>query len=1077
MIRLNKRHLLCGKTKEKFCCIFLFFFFLYADAQFYNGSQLSFGKGRVQTQHKVWTYYRTPVADVYFYPQGKNLAEYTAKAVQTMIPELERKLKYSLYNKVQIIIYSRHSDFMQSNIGLEVENFYNTGGVTPIYGHKIFLYYDGDMLSFQEDLKAGLAGLMINRIVRGQSILTELSTSDLVAIPYWFTDGMSAYFAKSWTTEMDNEIRDGILSGRYNKLLNLSIAEQQSAGYSLWHYVAKTYGEEMVVNILHYIRALKNYERVTQVSLGIGFDQLSKDWIQYYTKLYLTHPDYNYPENALLSKYKKGMVYLYPKVSPDGKYVAYVTNLEGKVKLYLYNEETKKSKCIYRYHYRIEEHPDLGFPLITWHPNAIQLMMAMEHKSKDYLVPFDINENKWGEKQIVFVHKITDFAYSDDGKYIAMSAIEKGQSDIYVYSLASRSLLNVTNDKADDYAPRFIQGNTRIVFSSNRDNDTLKIGKEIDTYKFGKYDLYMYDYESKSNVLQRLTQTDYAEEKYAFDIGDDYLTFISDRNGMYNRYLGKFTYEINRIDTAIHYLSRFNDYPISNYDNGILFYDVEKHTQSITEVELYKGKYIVKKENLPSIAGISSASLNQTIQMLYQTNKTSEEDTLDEQKEAVAIKSHKRLQFVKLAEIKDSLYIIKEVKEAGMSDSNVVQTDDYALIPRVYQTQYSLNSVMVQADFSFLSATYQQFVHSDNPIYLNPGLNLFLMIEAKDLLEDHRLVGGVRFSVDLNKEFLFSYEDYSNRLDKQIALYYQSIKNLNTSGYYESQQSTSLFYILKYPFDRVNSLHFTTFLRYNRYAMKVTDDISLEKPEINSFWLGAKSEYVVDFTVPISMNMKKGMRAKAFIEFMCTPDKSFNNIVVLGGDLRHYTKIHRTLIWANRFAASTSLGKNRLIYYMGGMDNWWFAKFNNEIYVDTSINYTYQTLATNMRGFQQNIRNGTSFFVLNSELRFSIIQCIMNRPLKNDFLNSLQLVAFADVGTAWTGLTPYSPENSLFKQVIISGPIQITLEKQTEPIVAGFGAGIRFLLLGYFLRMDYAWGIENYKVNDGLFYISLNLDF
>ncbi|MDD4210289.1 MAG: hypothetical protein PHI52_08145, partial [Bacteroidales bacterium] len=570
-------------------------------------------------------------------------------------------------------------------------------------------------------------------------------------IPYWFTDGMSAYFAKSWTTEMDNEIRDGILSGRYNKLLNLSIAEQQSAGYSLWHYVAKTYGEEMVVNILHYIRALKNYERVTQVSLGIGFDQLSKDWIQYYTKLYLTHPDYNYPENALLSKYKKGMVYLYPKVSPDGKYVAYVTNLEGKVKLYLYNEETKKSKCIYRYHYRIEEHPDLGFPLITWHPNAIQLMMAMEHKSKDYLVPFDINENKWGEKQIVFVHKITDFAYSDDGKYIAMSAIEKGQSDIYVYSLASRSLLNVTNDKADDYAPRFIQGNTRIVFSSNRDNDTLKIGKEIDTYKFGKYDLYMYDYESKSNVLQRLTQTDYAEEKYAFDIGDDYLTFISDRNGMYNRYLGKFTYEINRIDTAIHYLSRFNDYPISNYDNGILFYDVEKHTQSITEVELYKGKYIVKKENLPSIAGISSASLNQTIQMLYQTNKTSEEDTLDEQKEAVAIKSHKRLQFVKLAEIKDSLYIIKEVKEAGMSDSNVVQTDDYALIPRVYQTQYSLNSVMVQADFSFLSATYQQFVHSDNPIYLNPGLNLFLMIEAKDLLEDQRLVGGVRFSVDLNK--------------------------------------------------------------------------------------------------------------------------------------------------------------------------------------------------------------------------------------------------------------------------------------------------------------------------------------
>jgi outer membrane translocation and assembly module TamA len=102
----------------------------------------------------------------------------------------------------------------------------------------------------------------------------------------------------------------------------------------------------------------------------------------------------------------------------------------------------------------------------------------------------------------------------------------------------------------------------------------------------------------------------------------------------------------------------------------------------------------------------------------------------------------------------------------------------------------------------------------------------------------------------------------------------------------------------------------------------------------------------------------------------------------------------------------------------------------------------------------------------------------MNKPLKNNFLNSLQIIAFGDIGTAWTGPSPYSESNSLFKQIIQSGPsIKITLNKQTEPIVAGFGTGIRFLLLGYFLRFDYAWGIENYKINKGMFYISLNLDF
>ncbi|HOF17009.1 MAG TPA: hypothetical protein PLF32_08890 [Bacteroidales bacterium] len=1074
MIKLKKKQLSRLLLKHiLFIC--LYFSFYNAEAQFYNGSQLSFGKGRVQTHQNIWSYYRTALADIYFYPQGKSLAEYVAKETQVLIPEIEKKLKYTLTNKIQIIIYSRHSDYMQSNIGLEVENFYNTGGVTPIYGHKIFLYFNGNINDFRESLKAGLVGLFINRIIRGNNILTKLTSADLVAIPYWFTDGMSAYFSKEWTAEIDNMIRDGILSGRYRKLHNLPIAEQAIAGYSFWHYIAREYGENMIINILHYIRALKNYERVAQVTLGINFEQLTDNWIDYYTKQYLTHPDYNYPDNTLLEKYKKHTRYLHPKTSPDGKNIAYITNQEGKVKVLIYNEETKKTKCIYRFHYRIEENPDYSFPLITWHPNSSTLMMIVEKKSKVYMIPYDMEEKKWGEKQIIFTHKITDFSYSSDGKYIAMSAINNGQSDIYIYTVASRSLVPVTNDKADDFAPRFIDNNKRLVFSSNRSNDTINKEEQSKSYQFGKYDLFVYNLETKSTTLQRITATPNAEEIYPAEIDNDYITFLSDNNGIYNRYLGKFTYEISHIDTGIHYTNKFTNYPISNSDNGILYQDININEQSIIDVVLYKGKYILRKENFPSIAALPEKNLTKTINQLYQSTKEQLQDSLSKTEEP--IRHQKRFQFVKLIELNDTAYAKRQSLTTDMNETGE-GIEKMTLVPRVYQTQYSLNSFAVQADFSFLNISYQQFVHSSNPIYLNPGLNLFTMIEAKDLMEDHRLIGGVRLSVDLNKEFIFSYEDFSQRLEKQVAIYYQSIKNMNYSGYYESQQNTSLFYILKYPFDRVNSLHFTTSLRHNRYALKATDDISLYQPNINSFWVGVKTEYVLDFSVPLSMNMKKGMRGKAFAEWMCTPNKTFLNMAVIGIDMRHYTPLHRNIVWANRFAASTSFGKNRLIYYMGGLDNWWFAKFNSDIYVDTGINYTYQALATNMRGFKQNIRNGTSFFVFNSEFRFSIIQLIMNKPLKNNFLNSLQIIAFGDIGTAWTGPSPYSESNSLFKQIIQSGPsIKITLNKQTEPIVAGFGTGIRFLLLGYFLRFDYAWGIENYKINKGMFYISLNLDF
>jgi len=1077
MLSLHKTHEKRKIAIKQLVVLGLLFVCFYAEAQFYNGTHMTFGKNRIQTQSHVWTYYRTPFADIYYYPQGKKLAEFAAENVNVIISDLENKLKFSLLNKIQIIIYARHSDYMESNVGLEFEDFYNTGGVTPIYGHKLFLYYNGNMRDFQERLKGGVTALFINRIIKGQSFLSSMSSSnDVVSIPYWFTDGMSAYFSKAWTSDMDNAIRDGILSGRYEKIHYLSVTEQQIAGYSLWHYIASAYGEEMVVNILHYIKALKNYERVTNVTLGIGFEQLKNEWIDYYTKRYLTHPDYAHPDNTLLKKNKKQTYYLQPKASPDGRYIAYIINQEGRVKVFLYDEQKKKSSCLYRFHYRIEDNPDLSFPLLTWHPSGNHLMMMIEHKGKVYFLPYDTEERKWGQRQVVFVNKISDFAYSSDGKFIVMSAINNAQSDVYLYNVASRSLQNITNDKADDFAPRFIKNNTAVVFSSNRDNVSLDSDKD-DAYKFGTYDLYVYDIQSKSKDLQRLTQTDFADEKYAFEINDDYLSFISDRNGIYNRYIGKFQPTISHIDTTIHYVTHFYDYPVSDFDNGILFYDIEKNTKTITETKMFKGDYFLTKEQIPFLHALPKTTLNQSITMMSKQTKNEIQDSVTETTPEV-IKPIKRLRFVKLEEVNNPFYFDNKHDNLTSDTTSKSEKEKLALVPRVYEVQYSLSSFAIQADFSFLNTTYQQFVPSASPIYLNPGLNLFLSVEAKDLMEDHRLIGGVRFSVDLNKEFLFSYEDFSGRLDKQLAVYFQSIKNLNYYGYYESQQNTSLFYLLKYPFDRVNSVCLTTFLRYNRYSVKATDELSLEQPDLFSFWLGAKGEYVMDFSRNISLNMKKGFRGKAFVEFMCTPDKAFKNMVVVGGDLRYYAMINRDLVWANRFAASTSFGKNRLIYYMGGIDNWWFAEFNEEINVDTTINYTYQTLATNMRGFTQNIRNGTSFFVLNSELRFSIIRFLVKKPLKNDFLNSFQVVAFGDIGTAWTGLTPYSEDNSLFKRIIVAGPsMKITLNNQIEPIVGGFGLGLRFMVLGYFLRLDYAWGVENYKVNKGIFYISLNLDF
>jgi hypothetical protein len=224
----------------------------------------------------------------------------------------------------------------------------------------------------------------------------------------------------------------------------------------------------------------------------------------------------------------------------------------------------------------------------------------------------------------------------------------------------------------------------------------------------------------------------------------------------------------------------------------------------------------------------------------------------------------------------------------------------------------------------------------------------------------------------------------------------------------------------------------------------------------------------------------RGTRYKVFAEYYHNFANSPTGLWTAGIDFRDYTRIHGPIIWANRFAAGTSFGPEKLIYFMGGVDNEFRPNFNEETPIALDENYVFQTLVTNMRGFIQNARNGNNFGVINSELRIPIVRYLSNRPIQNDFLSNLQIVPFFDVGTAWNGPSPYSLENAINNEVIESGPggsLSIILQKQKDPFIYGYGAGVRSKLLGYFFRLDWAYGVEDGVILPRVFYFSFGTDF
>lgn len=1069
-----------------------------SEAQFYNGSQMPFGKSRVQYGDFLWTYYRFNDFDTYFYLNGKELAVYTARFARETLPELEQIYETRITDKIQFIIFNSLTDLKQSNIGLVSEQQYNIGGITHIIANKVFIYFDGNYYNFEKQIKAGMARVLIDQSIYGGSLGRQITNATLMNMPSWFIDGLVSYVSEEWSTEIDNNVRDGIISGRYRKFNHLTGEDAMYAGHSIWKYIADKYGKQTIPNIIYLSRISRNVETGFLYVLNVSFRNLVKEWYEAYSEQYRnSDAGRNMPSVAYVQKrVKKDVIYDRVRLNNDGKYMAWVSNQAGQARIWLYDIRTKKAKKLFRQGQRLDEKADYSYPLMEFHPNGRILAMITEKKGEIRFYQFNLET---GEKTWQFIYgyqKILDFSYSQDGRNLVMSAIRKGQSDIFVFNVASSSSEQITRDVYNDLTPAFIKNNSQIIFSSNRPYDTLvEDPKLAKTGLPANHDLFVFDYIDKSKTLRRITKTPYANETQPVEYEPGFITFLSDENGIQNRYLAGFDSVITHVDTASHYRYFTRNHPLTNYARNIVSHNASRKSGKVAEIVNAGQKRSIYLYDQPKIPEILQEQPLPTRYMEQRMLAMSITKPVSEEKEQKSVEKAARKKFVNVyvgePEFPEKDSVVNLSQYGLAQEGNTTDAVDYRensglfkdgfIIPkqRNYNVEYTINDLVSQLDFTFLSSSYQPFSGGYGPIFLTPGLNAFFKIGLSDLLEDYRIVAGVRLDFNLvNNEYVISIANLKHRLDREIFFHRQSIEQTSLYSIVR-YRIHEVHYILKYPFNPLLSLKGTFALRKDKAVYMSTDQYNLRQSDINRYWTSAKGELTYDATRQLGLNLYDGMRLKLFGEYyyQIDGDEKNTNMAVVGFDVRHYLPIHRNFIWANRFATSTSFGKSRLIYYMGGVDTWLTPKFTTEAPIDYTQNYAYQTLATNMRGFYQNVRNGNSFAVLNSELRFPIFRYFANRPLRSDFINNFQLVAFGDIGTAWTGLTPYSDDNALFTRIIRKGGLLITVREQRQPLVGGLGFGARARLLGYFIRADYAWGIEDMVVNKPVFYVSLSLDF
>ena len=1063
-----------------------------------------FGKNRIQYRTFNWKTVRTSNFEIYFYEDGEQLANLAAQYAESDFDRITELLGYTPYNRIKIFLYNSPQELAQSNIGVTT-----LGELTrrelDLSKSRVELAFSGDQISFRNELLRGVAMLFVYDMLYGGSLKDALQSSLLLTLPDWFMPGMAAYVAEGWSAELDDYMRDVSINNPVRKPSTLSGPDAERVGQSIWNYIGQKYGRDNISNILNLTRIIRNEQNSIQSTLGVPYNRFLRDWRDYYAGqaapyagAFKTNGD-DFRINLSSSKTPVQLNSL--KLSPDQSLLAYTTVRDGKYDVEVVNTTTRKRYSLMSGGYRLDGltyKPSM--PLVTWQRDN-RLVVLLEEKGRPFLYIYsDLEASSRKRPKRVLrqaisgLAQVTSMDASTDGGSLVFSAVRKGQNDLFLYSLNRNNYQQLTNDLYDDMQPRFVgRSGRQIVFSSNRLLDTLNVDRG--TYKSVRDQFSIFTIEGNARVtsVRRLTDSTYRAVAPVSG-SENVLYYVSEQTGIRNLYKRRIDEQTETAVTAL--------------PTGILQYDYLPGTgsaanggfaySSIQDGTLYIGfrsKLANAETALPTTQRATSLGLKAVTKpslrpVLVIDSAITSRDTIKKAAPVTVAPPLSRMA-LRPGEVDTDQYefdpdVLKAAEyRQRRAASNATQAPVPGLnasLPRNRRRE----SVTVRGPFPYQGLFVMNDAGSAWRVDPIRGFGYVQNIALNDLLENHIVKGGLFITTNLkNSDLWAEYQNLKYRVDYGVRVDRQTLF-LDAGEFSQRLRFNKVALTASYPISVNTRFSFSPF-----YALTRQIDLSFQgqgQPDAVSDYAGARAEVVFDNTKVNGMNMIEGTRFKVRYENyagMRGVGESFNRLMA---DIRHYQPIHRDLILALRLSYGQSGGAAPKQSAVGGMENWINDQKEsvgtNPLLVGELRNNIqdlfFLDFAAPLRGFRQGKLAGTSHLLFNAELRFPLIRYLYQGTITSNFLRNLQFVGFTDVGTAWNGASgPFSRENSLNTERFGGSPtpFRVTLTNFKNPFLIGYGVGVRTMLLGYYVKFDYAWGLENKFVNKPLTYVTLGYDF
>ncbi len=465
---------------------------LAASAQFY---ELHFGKNKIQYERFDWHVLQTEHFDIYYYPEMQALAEHGAFFAEEAYRTLQQRFNNALPRRTPIIFYAAPYHFQQTNTmpGFIPEG---VGGFFELIKGRVVIPASGNLYRFRRVIWHELVHVFTFH--RAFQVLRDHRVPPDRYLPLWFTEGLAEYWSGPPDDQYEMILRDAFYANYLVPLENMyriyGTFLMYKEGEALCRFIAETYGEEKLLELIEQFWIDRDFQRVLEHVLGEHFYTISDRWEQWLRQQYLPE----LPRQALPSLTTEAIVAQGFSTKPiayqrrDGRRFVYYlgnegayTNLyalpvdsvyrpQGKPKTLIRTGRSERFESINLLEDRMDVSADgmLAFTTRSGEGDVLHLY-DLEHEEL---------ENTYRFPRLVALYSPT---WSPDGTRLAFSAIDEGGwIDLYVLEVPGGRLERLTRDLYDDRDPAWSPDGRYLVFASDRTAWGERYGMNLFLYDF-----------------------------------------------------------------------------------------------------------------------------------------------------------------------------------------------------------------------------------------------------------------------------------------------------------------------------------------------------------------------------------------------------------------------------------------------------------------------------------------------------------------------------------------------------------------------------------------------------------------